>query len=167
MDIPEKTFSAISITSWLIVPIFIIFDQITKNAVIDHYALWESSIVWSDAFRFTRVHNPGAAFGILQSMPYLFTILTTIAIVFITWHKWASADQSGLYQFSLGLILAGAAGNLIDRIRFNYVIDFIDIGIGDSRWPAFNIADSCISVGVVFLLATCFNDSENPQEAGN
>ena len=93
----------------------------------------------------TLVHNRGAAFGILKGQLYLFIFTTIIAIILI--YRSLKNTSCNLYRVSLWLILAGAAGNLIDRVRFGYVVDFLDFRI----WPVFNIADSAITIGAILL----------------
>jgi signal peptidase II len=111
--------------------------------------------VYGDVVRFTLVYNPGAAFG-LHVGRYsrgIFMILTVVALVILG--RLYAATRSGdvLRTLSLALVCGGAMGNLIDRIRSTFgVVDFIDIGFGDSRWPTFNIADMAVSLGA-FLLA--------------
>jgi signal peptidase II len=111
--------------------------------------------VYGDIVRFTLVYNPGAAFG-LHVGRYsrgIFTVLTLVALLILARLYAATRPGDILRTLSLALVCGGAVGNLIDRIRSNLgVVDFIDIGFGDSRWPTFNIADMAVSLGA-FLLA--------------
>jgi signal peptidase II len=111
--------------------------------------------VYSDVVRFTLVHNPGAAFG-LHVGTYsreIFMVLTLVALVILGRLYLATRPGDVVRTLSLALVCGGAVGNLIDRIRSQLgVVDFIDIGFGDSRWPTFNIADMAVSLGA-FLLA--------------
>lgn len=159
-------------TSWAAVPFLITLDQITKTMVVDEFRLGESTEVLGSFFRLTRVHNPGAAFGIFQNFPEAFTFLTAAAIIFVAIHKFLTSETGILYHSALGLILSGAGGNMIDRIRYNHVVDFLDFGIGSSRWPAFNVADACITTGVALLLISSFlydppeeDETETPSAA--
>jgi signal peptidase II len=140
------------IIAWLIIPVIVAADQATKSWIVEQYYLWESDPWLGELFRITRVHNTGAAFGIAQGYPEIFKVLTMFAIAAIFLHKIATANTSAPYHIALSLVLSGAIGNLIDRFRYNYVVDFLDVGWGDWRWPAFNIADSAITVGVALLL---------------
>ncbi|MEO6879004.1 MAG: signal peptidase II [Gemmatimonadaceae bacterium] len=111
--------------------------------------------IYGDVVRFTLVYNPGAAFGLYvgRHSRGIFTILTVVALLILG--RLYAATRSGdvLRTLSLALVCGGAIGNLIDRIRSTAgVVDFIDIGFGDSRWPTFNIADMAVSLGA-FLLA--------------
>jgi len=108
-------------------------------------------------FSLVYVMNPGAAFGFLAGAPeifrYLFFIsITVLAILLIIYYILKSKAQDVLIVISLTLIFGGAVGNLIDRIRFGAVVDFLDFYIGTWHWPAFNAADSAISIGAVLMI---------------
>jgi signal peptidase II len=108
-------------------------------------------------FSLVYVMNPGAAFGFLAEAPeifrYLFFIsVTVLAILLIIYYILKSKSQDVLIVISLTLIFGGAVGNLIDRIRFGAVVDFLDFYIGAWHWPAFNVADSAISIGAVLMI---------------
>ena len=146
----------------LIDPIFLLVaatiyssDQFTKVAIIR--AIGPDSdrnsieIVGNWA-RFTYATNTGAAFGILPGQPWLFTIIAVIAIPALWYFNASITPRTLLTRICLGALLGGALGNLTDRIRLGYVVDFVDVGIDSWRWPAFNIADSAFVVGI-FLLA--------------
>jgi len=111
--------------------------------------------IYGDVVRFTLVHNPGAAFGLnLGSYSrWIFMILTIVALVILGRLYSATRPGDVVRALALALVCGGAIGNLIDRVKSPYgVVDFIDIGLGDSRWPTFNIADMAVSLGA-FLLA--------------
>jgi signal peptidase II len=111
--------------------------------------------VYGEWIRFTLVHNPGAAFGLHlgQHSRSIFTMLTVIALVILGRLYVATRAGDVMRTLALALVCGGAIGNLVDRIRSaSGVVDFIDIGFGDSRWPTFNIADMAVSLGA-FLLA--------------
>jgi signal peptidase II len=125
-------------------------DQGTKALVIRSLAIGES---WPDAswvVRITHVTNTGAAFGILQGQAIFLTITTIIGIGAIIAYYFFPPLDHGYIRVAIGLLLGGAAGNFLDRIRLGYVTDFIDFGF----WPAFNVADSSISIGVTVLILT-------------
>jgi signal peptidase II len=111
--------------------------------------------VIGEAVRFTLVHNPGAAFG-LHVGPYsrwVFMTLTVVALAILAWLYQSTREGHVSRTLALALVCGGAIGNLIDRVRSDMgVVDFIDIGFGDSRWPTFNVADMAVSSGA-FLLA--------------
>jgi signal peptidase II len=111
--------------------------------------------VYGEWVRFTLVHNPGAAFGLHvgQYSRWIFMVLTIVALAILGRLYAATRPGDVIRTLSLALVCGGAVGNLIDRVRSTQgVVDFIDIGFGDSRWPTFNIADMAVSLGA-FLLA--------------
>lgn len=118
--------------------------------------LHESIPVIQGLFSITYVRNPGAAFGFLADASPLFrsiffVAVTVLAIILVMHYIRKSRAEEPFLTFALSLVLSGAVGNLIDRIRFGEVIDFLDVYIGSYHWPAFNVADSAISVGAVIL----------------
>jgi signal peptidase II len=110
--------------------------------------------VVGEYLRFTLVYNPGAAFGLNlgPQSRWIFTVLTVVALV-ILWRLYRSTRDGDLLRvLSLSLVCAGAVGNLIDRLRSDLgVVDFLDVGVGTTRWPTFNVADMAVSVGAVLL----------------
>jgi len=122
----------------------VLVDQASKYAISRLVPLGRSVRIFGDSVRFIHVHNPGAVFSIPVGpyFPYIVGVACILLFIF------SVRKRSAL----LSLILGGAIGNLIDRIRIQAVIDFIDIGIGNLRWPAFNVADSCITIGVIILI---------------
>ena len=130
----------------------VILDQITKALVIFFFELYES-IVILPFFNITFVVNYGFAFGLFNN-PSLNQILVSIVILIIILYflYLLMKTQDKIFQLTLVIILAGAIGNFIDRIYRGFVVDFIDIYIGKFHWPAFNIADSCITVGFVIMM---------------
>lgn len=131
-----------------IVILILSLDQLTKFLVTKKLLLNQSLPIIRGIVHFTLIHNRGAAFGLLKNQVYLFILTSIFAIILIylslknTKHK-----KLSVYTLSLSLILAGALGNLIDRLCLGYVIDFLDLRI----WPVFNIADSAITIGAILL----------------
>jgi len=122
-------------------------DQITKALILEHIRYYESIRVLP-FFQIVNVKNTGAAFGLFRSLGNtFFIILSIIAIIFII-YLLLRDDADPL---PLSLILGGAIGNLIDRLRLGYVVDFLDFHIGEHHWPAFNLADSALTVGIGLL----------------
>lgn len=123
-------------------------DQLSKWWVVNRFELGESLPLISNILHLTYVRNFGAAFGILQGQRWLFIVLSVFVVgwIIVTYRK-QPPEQTIAYWGGL-LVAAGAVGNLIDRIRLGYVIDFIDLRV----WPVFNIADSAITVGVCLLI---------------
>ena len=137
--------------------VIIALDQITKAAITSRFLLHESYGVIDGFFNIVYVINPGAAFGFLAgasaTFRYIFFIgITVIAILLIIYYLVKSRSGSIVIVISLTLIFAGAVGNLIDRIRFGAVVDFLDVYVGTWHWPAFNVADSAISIGAALMI---------------
>jgi signal peptidase II len=135
----------------------ILFDQATKAWIISTMRLYDSFVVIGGFFNITHVRNPGAAFGFLAAAPpmfrYTFFIVVTVAAILLILHYLRiSRIESPSLVSALALILAGAVGNLIDRVRFGEVVDFLDVYIVSYHWPAFNVADSAITVGAAILI---------------
>jgi signal peptidase II len=126
--------------------IIIAIDQITKYIVTRNMELSESIPLIKNIIHITYVQNAGAGFGILQHQQLIFITLS-VMIIFLVAYYYKKIPDSGLNNTILGLIIAGTIGNLIDRIMFGYVIDFIDFQI----WPVFNIADSCLTIAAILL----------------
>lgn len=127
--------------------LIVILDQASKWLAVQHLQLGQSVALPGHLFYLTLVYNPGAAFGIFaHATPFL--IALTLGVLAAVWvYRDEIACQSTLLKLGLTLSLAGAVGNLIDRIRLGYVIDFIDVRI----WPVFNVADCGIVGGVILL----------------
>jgi len=128
-----------------------VIDQITKAVVAANLYLAESVRVIPGFFNLVHYRNPGAAFSILATGGPLKTVfLAATSVVALVIIYFIARQTKGLPQVAaLGLIAGGAAGNLIDRLRFGYVVDFLDCYIGVYHWPAFNVADSAITAGVI------------------
>ncbi len=130
-------------------------DQVTKWLMVSWLALYETVAIMP-YFNLTMAHNHGAAFSFLAQaggwQRWFFTVLalviSTVLVVWLTKLK----PEAKLEAISLSLVIGGAIGNVIDRIYYGYVIDFLDIYIGSSHWPAFNVADSAICIGAVLLI---------------
>ncbi|WP_309683604.1 signal peptidase II [Polaromonas sp.] len=129
-------------------------DQFTKILILGYYRLGDATYVTS-FFNVVRVHNSGAAFSFLASASgwqrWFFTAIGIAAALFIVWMLKSHAGQK-LFSFALACILGGALGNVIDRSLHGYVVDFLDFHYAGRHFPAFNVADSAITVGAVFLI---------------
>lgn len=145
-----------------IIIVTIVADQLTKALVVDSLRLYESREIIAGFFNLVYVTNSGAAFSMLADMNspwrhYFFLSIGSAALVGLTVVYWKHRTVNRLYSWSLALIAGGAAGNLIDRVRFGSVIDFLDFYVGNYHWPAFNVADSAICIGAgLFLLINIF-----------
>ncbi|WP_341913266.1 signal peptidase II [Polaromonas sp. YR568] len=144
-----------SLLPWLgLALILLIADQFTKVLILGYYQLGDATYVTS-FFNVVRVHNTGAAFSFLASASgwqrWFFTAIGIAAALFILWMLKSHAGQK-LFSFALACILGGAVGNVIDRTLHGYVVDFLDFHYAGWHFPAFNVADSAITVGAICLV---------------
>lgn len=130
----------------------LILDQASKIIVRNTMVIGQSIPILGNVLRLTYIENRGLAFGIQVANNLPFTILSILASVIIVIYLITHWQENMRVKCSLALILGGAFGNLIDRIAFRQVADFIDMGIGDLRWPVYNIADSVVVIGMFFLI---------------
>jgi signal peptidase II len=144
----------------MLLPLYLI-DQITKWIILTKMQIGESITVIPNYFEVVHVRNSGVAFGLLQNIPdsyrlvfFLTVTIIAIAAIFVIFKQ--SNDDSLILKVILCLILAGAIGNLTDRIVHNNVVDFINVHAFTYRWPTFNIADTYISIGMIGLLLYTF-----------
>lgn len=131
---------------FIIVAGVILLDQITKFFALRFLQLNTPIPLVENILNLTLVHNRGAAFGIFQKQLLLFVLISFFAIGLILYNL-KNKTNSFILKLSLSLILGGCIGNLIDRLRFGFVVDFLDLRV----WPVFNIADSVIVIGALFL----------------
>lgn len=130
-----------------------IVDRLAKLVAVKALSAGQSIKVLPDIFHITLVFNNGAAFGLMRDRAVFFITISAFVATFIILFAWRHKGMPALIAVSLGLILGGALGNLVDRVTFGYVIDFLDFRV----WPVFNVADSAISVGVgMLVVATIF-----------
>ena len=133
--------------------VLVLADQVSKAIVVRTMSLYESVPIIQNFFHFTYITNDGMAFGI--NFPFGYFIFTTVSILltaFLFWYLWSVRNHSIIIRLGIGLIIAGAIGNLIDRILLGEVIDFLDFMIGDFHWYVFNLADSYVTVGMGLVL---------------
>lgn len=152
----------------------VLLDQLSKTWVDSSFELASRAIPAGDPggpteligeyVRIAKTYNDGAIFGFLDASAMLMAALSVLVIIGITWYQWRYAAGLGpLVTIGLGLLLGGAVGNLIDRIRFGHVIDFVDMGFGDTRWYAWNISDAAVFLGIVTLfIAALLGDRAIP-----
>ncbi len=148
--------------------VVVLLDQLTKTWVDANYiraADGGSTEFIGDLVRISKVYNDGAIFGFLDASATLMAVLSLFVIAGITWYEWRHAAGLGpLVTVGLGLLLGGAIGNLIDRVVYGHVIDFVDMGVGDTRWYAWNISDASVFIGIVVLfLAAILGDRVIPR----
>ncbi len=140
----------------------VVFDQWTKGWIERHYELGEYTPVfsWLDII---RLHNPGAAFSFLADaggwQRWFFTIFAVgVSVMLVVWLRKVRLTTEPILAIALALVLSGAVGNVIDRIEHGYVVDFIHVHWQQAYFPAFNIADSAITIGAIILLWDAFAD---------
>ena len=134
---------------YLIALMVVILDQTSKWAVLNRLPYGSSVPVIGDIVYFTTVRNPGGAFGMFQSSAGILTVITLATVIGITIVVRRRNAVPALAGIALALLLGGSVGNLIDRVRFGHVVDFIDLY--GRFWPVFNVADSAITVGIIVL----------------
>jgi signal peptidase II len=141
----------------------VVLDQSTKRLAIQQLEGRESVHVVDDILRFTYVVNRGAAFGLLQDQTAFF-VFVGIVVIGVIAASYRYLPRSGFrLHLALGLQLGGAIGNLIDRVRQGYVVDFVDFGYRSNWWPVFNVADSAIVIGVALLALNAFAQKANEE----
>jgi signal peptidase II len=140
----------------LIAGTIVLLDQVTKAMVLSKIPLYHSIPVIQGLFSLTHIQNPGGAFGFLADQSPLirstfFLFVSSLVAVLIFFFYRNTPPTYRFLSAAFALIFGGAIGNLIDRFRFGQVVDFLDFYIGHYHWPAFNVADSAITVGIVIL----------------
>jgi len=135
----------------------LILDQVSKSAVSAALKMHEIRPIIHGLLNLTRVHNTGAAFGLLAGQPSIlrtlfFLAVSLLAMGVVIWMLFRLPTDQKVEHVALSLIFGGALGNVIDRVRLGEVIDFIDVYYRSYHWPAFNVADSAITVGVILLM---------------
>lgn len=140
-------------------------DQATKFLVIQRLPLYEDVPLISGLLSLQHVRNSGAVFGFLSGTqipgkPYVFALMSAIALAALTYYARTIPREERLPRFALSLVIGGAIGNLIDRVRFGYVVDFVKMYWESHVWPNYNVADSAISIGLVLLVI----DSLRPRD---
>ncbi len=135
-----------------IAAVIVVFDQLTKAWLVANVAPGELRPVVGNTIRLVNHQNTGALFGLFRDQAILFGLLSIVVIGLIVGYH-ARAGRSLYMSIALGFLLGGAIGNMIDRLRLGYVVDFVDVGIGDLRFYTFNVADSGISTAIVLLVA--------------
>lgn len=146
--------------AWLwLSAVVLVLDQATKLLVIDRLDAYIDVIPLTSFFNLVHVHNSGAAFSLFADQPgwqrWFFLAIASVASVVII-HLLRKTDNRPLFAIALALILGGAIGNVIDRVLYGHVIDFLDFYLGAWHFPAFNVADSAITVGAALLIWDSF-----------
>jgi len=159
---------------FIIMALVVTGDQLSKLWILDNFLLYESEEIIPGFFNLTFIRNTGAAFGMLSGMPLLwrqifFISIAAVALVALAVMQRKIGRENSLYTLCFGLIGGGAVGNVIDRVLYGSVVDFLDVYVRGYHWPAFNVADSAIFIGVtIFLLLQIFEkdgEKKEPVEA--
>lgn len=132
---------------WVTVVLVLIIDQASKYMVKSTMNLYESIPLIPNVFHLTYIENPGAAFGLLANQRVFFIVITTLILLGVIYFYYKLKSGNLLLRIALGMVVGGALGNLIDRLRMGVVTDFFDFRI----WPVFNIADSAVVVGMIYI----------------
>lgn len=152
-----------------IVGVVVIFDQATKIFIQQSFRLYQQVDVVGDYLRLTYIHNPGAAFGIHLGTysRAIFLVLSVVALGALAAMYWVTPLRDRVRLAAISLICGGAIGNLIDRVRSEHgVVDFLDVGIGDLRWPVFNVADIAVTTGAIFLALSLWQEEQHSDRGG-
>lgn len=143
-------------------------DVTTKLLVERTFRLYQQVEILGDTVRLTFIYNPGAAFGIYlgEHSRIIFLVLSLVALAALVGMYGVTPRKHKVRLVSIALVCAGAVGNLIDRVRSpRGVVDFMDVGIGDLRWPVFNVADVAVTTGAILLALTLWNEEPELEEA--
>ena len=149
----KNKYAALAISSGFVV----FFDQLTKFLILSYLPLYDTIPIIPGFLDITHLHNPGVAFGLfsnnnsnIQQIALMSASLVAVCVIFYFYNQ--TRNEYRVMQLGFALIFGGAIGNFVDRIRMGKVIDFIDVYISKFHWPAFNIADSAISIGITIFV---------------
>ena len=142
----------------LLAAIVVVADQVTKALLVGSLRPGESTAVIGDLLRFVHAQNTGGLFGLFRDAAPIFAVASIVVIGLIAWYH-GQAGRSPYLTLTLGLLLGGAIGNLIDRLRYGYVVDWVDAGLGAVRFYTFNIADAAISCALLLLVILALRPS--------
>jgi signal peptidase II len=152
----------------VLIAAIVVLDQVVKYLVNGRLAEFQSIVVIPDLLSLTRVHNSGVAYGMLNGIDFpgktvILALVATAALAGLALYAAALADDQRLTRLGLSFVIGGAAGNLIDRLRFGYVLDFIDFYRNGWHFWAFNVADAAISAGVVLMILDILSGMRRPR----
>lgn len=149
----------------LVAAVIVVADQATKALVVANLEVGERVQVIGDLLQIWHAQNRGAAFSLFQGGTLLFMAVTVIALGMVVYFHRSFRGRATWLHVVLGVVLGGTTGNFIDRLRLGYVTDFVSFGIGDLRFPAFNVADSSITLGIGVLVIYLFLADPDRREA--
>lgn len=145
--------------------VILVADQLTKGLVVANLAIGERVRLVGDLVQVLHAQNRGAAFSLLQGGAILFVVVSVLSLGMVAYFHRSLRGRGWWVHLVLGVILGGTLGNFVDRLRQGYVTDWLSIGIGDLRWPTFNVADSSIVVGIGVLVLYLLLTTQSPREA--
>lgn len=145
----------------IITTIFTVFDQLIKIIITNYFSLGESLEIIKDFFYLTNVHNYGAAWSILTNRVFLLIIIAIVALIIIYWSFIKNKNLTKSDTLLLGMLISGILGNLIDRIVYGYVIDYLDFYIFKYNFPVFNLADTLIVISAILLFIKSLKEEKN------
>lgn len=143
----------------------LVADQVTKALVVSNLAVGQKTQLLGDYVEIWHAQNRGAAFSLFQGGTIVFLVVSVLSIGMVAYFYRSLRDRSPWLHLVLGIVLGGTLGNFTDRLRQGYVTDWLSIGIGDTRWPTFNVADSSVVVGIGILVLYLFLTSPDRREA--
>lgn len=143
----------------------LVADQLTKALVVANLAIGENARLLGDLVQVWHAQNRGAAFSLFQGGTILFLVVSVLSIGMVAYFHRTLRDRTPWLHVVLGIILGGTLGNFIDRLRQGYVTDWLSVGIGDTRWPTFNVADSSVVVGIGILVVYLLLNNPDRREA--
>ncbi|OBZ19088.1 signal peptidase II [Bacillus sp. FJAT-27264] len=149
---------------YLIALIAFLIDQATKYVIATRLELGEQIPVIGNFFLITSHRNRGAAFGILEGQQWFFILVTIVVVAGIVWYLNKVKATRKLLPTALGLVLGGAVGNFLDRMLNGEVVDFLQFNFGSYTFPIFNVADSCIVIGVALIILDSLRDMKGGEE---
>jgi signal peptidase II len=130
----------------------LVADQVSKGLVVANVALGERVNVIGDLVQVWHAQNRGASFSLLQGASILFLVVSVVSVAMVAYFHRSLRQRGWWVHLVLGVILGGTLGNFVDRLRQGYVTDWLSVGVGDLRWPTFNVADSSLVVGIGVLV---------------
>ena len=150
---------------WVVAALVFALDRWTKAWAVAELAAVHTRPLFGDWMRLTYVRNTGVAFGLGAGQGLPFAAITFAALVLVVALAMQERNRTWARSIALGLVVGGAAGNLLDRVRWGSVVDFLDFGFGRNMFPVFNAADSAITVGVVLFAVTLLFGRDHESEA--
>lgn len=146
---------------YIIIIIGLVLDRITKIWAVNALMGQKDITIIKDFFDFSYLENRGAAFGIFQGKAYLLAAVTLVILFFLFFNYLKTKNKTKIFTWSTGLIISGAVGNLIDRLSFGYVVDFVSLHFRNSYYfPSFNVADMCITFGTGLLILYILKEAD-------